>query len=56
MQVKSIAECSTGLEHSVMRLAGTKLPLVFKTCILSISEWSLKTGISLFYIVFVFKT
>ena len=56
MQVKSIAECSTGLEHSVIRLAGTKLPLVFKTCVMSISEWSLRTGIYLLYIAFVFKT
>ena len=41
MQVKRIAECS--LEHSAILLTCIKLPSVFKTYILSILEWSLKT-------------
>ena len=46
MQVKSIAECSLGapLEHSAVLLTCIKLPPVFKTFVLSIFEWPLKTG------------
>ena len=39
MQVKNIA-----VEHSAMLLTCTKLPPVFKTFVLSIFEWPLKTG------------
>ena len=42
MQVKSIAECSS--EHSAILLTFIKLPFVFKTFVLSIFEWPLKTG------------
>ena len=45
MQVKSIAECSHGvLEHTAVLMTCTKLPHGFKTFILSIFEWLLKTG------------
>ena len=40
MQVKSIAECS----RSAILSTFIKLPFVFKTCVLSILEWLLKTG------------
>ena len=43
MQVKCIAECSPR-EHSAILLAFIKLPFVFKTFVLSIFEWLLKTG------------
>ena len=32
------------VEHSAILLTCTKLPLVFKTFVLSIFEWPLKTG------------
>ena len=38
MQVKSITECSNGILSTC-----TKLPPVFKTFVLSIFEWPLKT-------------
>ena len=44
MQVKSIAECSKG-EHSAILLTCIKLTSVFKTFVLSIFEWPLKTGL-----------
>ena len=40
MRVKSIAECS----HSAILFTCTKLPPVFKTFVLPIFEWPLKTG------------
>ena len=40
LQVKSSADCS----HSAILLTCTKLPPVFKTFVLSIFEWPLKTG------------
>ena len=43
MQVKSIAECSKG-EHSAILSTFIKLPFVMKIFVLSIFEWSLKTG------------
>ena len=43
MQVKSIAECSNG-EHSAILLTFIKLLFVIKVIVLSIFEWSLKTG------------
>ena len=42
MHVKSIAECSK--EHSAILLTCIKLPSVFKSFVLSIFEWPLKTG------------
>ena len=42
MQVNSIAECSR--EHSAILLTCIKLPFAFKTFVLSIFEWPLKTG------------
>ena len=45
MQVKSIAEC---LEHSAILSTFIKLPFVFKTFVLSIFEWPLKTGFTVF--------
>ena len=44
MQVKSIAECSR--EHSAILLTCIKLPFIFKTFVLSIFEWPLKTGLT----------
>ena len=44
MQVKSIAECSKGREHSATLLTSIKLPFVSKIFVLSIFEWPLKTG------------
>ena len=41
MRVKSIAECS---KHSAILSTFIKLPFVFKTFVLSIFEWPLKTG------------
>ena len=43
IQVKSISECSL-LEHSAILSTFIKLPFVFKTFVLSIFEWPLKTG------------
>ena len=43
MKVKSIAECSKG-EHSAILSTCIKLPHGFKTFVLSIFEWPLKTG------------
>ena len=34
------------MEHSAILLTCTKLPLVFKTFVLSIFEWPLKTGVT----------
>ena len=45
MQVKSIAECSKR-EHSAILSTYIKLPFVFKTSVMSISEWPLKTGLT----------
>ena len=42
MQVKSIAE------YSAILLTFMKLPFVFKTFVLSIFEWPLKTGFTIF--------
>ena len=44
MQVKSIVECSG--EHSAILLMCIKLPPFFKTFILSIFEWLLKTDLT----------
>ena len=41
MQVKSIAECS---KHSAILSTFIKPPFVFKTIVLSIFDWPLKTG------------
>ena len=51
MQVKSIAECSKR-EHSAILLTFIKLPFVFKTFVLSIFEWPLKTSFTVlvFYV------
>ena len=46
MQVKSIAECSKG--HSAIPLTFIKLPFVFKTFVLSIFEWPLATGFTVY--------
>ena len=48
MQVKSIAECSMG-EHSAILSTFIKLPYVFKTFVLSIFEWPLKTGFTVYF-------
>ena len=48
MQVESIAECST--EHSVILTTFIKLPFVIKIFVLSILEWPLKTGFTVFKI------
>ena len=42
MQVKSVADCS--MEHSAVLLSCIRLPHGFKTFVLSIFEWLLKTG------------
>ena len=42
-QVRGIAECSKG-EHSAVLLTCIKIPHGFKTFVLSIFEWPLKTG------------
>ena len=44
MQVKSIAECSKGREHSAILSTFIKLPFVIESFVLSIFEWLLKTG------------
>ena len=44
MQVKSIAECSKGREHSAILLTFIKLPVVIKIFVLSIFEWPFYTG------------
>ena len=44
MQVKSTAVCSKG-EHSAILLTFIKQPFVFKTFVLSIFEWPLKTDL-----------
>ena len=44
MQIKSIAECSKIAILSTF----IKLPFVFKTFVLSIFEWPLKTGFTIF--------
>ena len=54
MQVESIAECScrskvlqnAPREHSAILSTCIKLPPVFKTIILSMFEWQLKTGLT----------
>ena len=52
MQVKSIAECSKGSmlqgEHSAILSTFIKLPYVIKIFVLSICEWQLKTGFTVF--------
>ena len=45
MQVKSIAECSKG-EHSAILLTCIKQLWASKTFVLSIFEWSFKTGVT----------
>ena len=45
MQVKSIANLNAPREHSAILLTFIKLPFVFKTFILSVFEWLLKTGL-----------
>ena len=47
MQVKSIAECPP-LEHSAILLTFIKLPFVIKFFVLSIFEWTLNTGFTVF--------
>ena len=47
MQVKSIAECSKG-EHSAIFWTFIELPFVIKIFVLSIIEWPLKTGFTVF--------
>ena len=48
IQVKNIAECSKR-EHSAILSTFIKLPFVFKTFVLSIFEWPLKTGLTVLY-------
>ena len=48
MQVKSIAECSNGAFCNTIHSTFIKLPFVFKTFVLSIFEWPLKTGFTVF--------
>ena len=48
MQVKSIAECSHGWEHSAVLLTCIKLPNGVKTFVLSLFEWPLKTGFTVY--------
>ena len=36
-------------EHSAILLTFVKLPFVFKTCVLSIFEWLLKTGFTVLF-------
>ena len=45
MQVKSIEECSKG-EHSAIHPTFIRLLFVFKTFVLSIFQWQLKTGLT----------
>ena len=47
MQVKSIAECSFW-EHSAILSTFIKLPFVIKIFVLSIFEWPLYTGFTVF--------
>ena len=47
MQVRSIAECSEG-EHSAKLSTFIKLSFVIKIFVLSIFEWPLKTGFTVF--------
>ena len=49
LQVKSIAECSNR-DHSAILSTFIKLPLIIKIFFLSIFEWPLKTGITVFYV------
>ena len=53
MQVKSTAESvrMLPLEHSAVLLTCFKLPHGFQTFVLSIFEWPLKTGFTVFYVV-----
>ena len=44
MQVKSIAECSSG-EHAAILSTFIKLPFVIKTFVLSIFEWPLQVSL-----------
>ena len=46
MQVKSIAECSK--EHSAILSTFIKLPFAIKPFVLSIFEWPLKTGFTVY--------
>ena len=48
MQVKSIAECSKG-EHSAILSTFINLPFVIKISVLSIFEWPLTTGFTIFH-------
>ena len=45
MQIKSTAECSKG-EHSAILSTFIKLPVVFKTFVLSNFEWPFYTGLT----------
>ena len=47
MQGKSTAECFL-MEHSALLLTCIKLPHGFKTIVLSIFEWPLKTGFTVY--------
>ena len=49
MQVKSIVECSC--EHSTILLTCIKLQHGFKTFVLSVFGWWLKTGFSIFFLI-----
>ena len=49
MQVKSIAECSKGREHSAILSFLIKLPFVIKIFVLSIFEWPFYTGFTVLY-------
>ena len=48
MQVKSIAECSKGREHSAILSTFIKQPFNIKTFVLSFFEWSFYTGFTVF--------
>ena len=48
MQVKSIAECSKGREHSAILSTFINLPFVIKIVVLSIFEWPFYTGFTVF--------
>ena len=50
MQVKSIAECAKG-EHSAILSTFIKLPFSIKIFVLSIFEWPLESGFTVYVIV-----
>ena len=49
MQVKSIAECSKR-EHTAILSTFIKLSFIFKAAVLSIFEWKLKAGFTVFVV------